>query len=256
MKFTQPDVCVAISRYIVEALGDFGRPTGGGQSTTRVKEILDPFDAHGFVSQLRRSRAEVRASLRIDEAANLVLMAGRICRNKAQDLLVEAAALPGLENATFVFCGGLPPENDEESSYFAELQQRAEPLGDRIRFLGNREDMVDLINASDVVVLASRHEAFGRVLLEAHALSKPIVATDKGGPSEIVGNNERGFLFDADNAEQLNKVLQTVLASPEVCAERAQAGRKWVEEVCSPTSHATRVQQLWDDVIASSARAA
>jgi glycosyltransferase involved in cell wall biosynthesis len=245
----RPDACITISRCVADALGSAGGATSPGTaSRPTVTEILDPFDAEAFTSELNVTRAEMRRKLGINDATHLVLMIGRVCRNKGQDLLLEAINRPGLENAAVAFCGGPPPDSKVELAYFDELRRRAESSGDRVKFLGNRSDVVDVVNASDVVVLPSRNEAFGRVLLEALALEKPIIASDIGGPSEIVGDNQRGFLFSADSSEDLSRVLKAVIAEPDEAARRTAVGRAWVAQSCSPVLHASRVQQLWDDV--------
>ncbi len=96
------------------------------------------------------------------------------------------------------------------------------------------------------MVLASRQESFGRVLLEALALETPVVAPDLGGPAEIVGRSERGFLFRSDDADSLAVTLEEALSQPEIARERARLGREWVSIMCSPERHAVSIQRLWE----------
>ena len=67
--------------------------------------------------------------------------------------------------------------------------------GDKIRVLGYVPDdeLINIINAADIVCIPSRNEPFGIVTLEAWAAGKPVVATDVGGPSEIIDNFKTGI---------------------------------------------------------------
>ena len=70
-----------------------------------------------------------------------------------------------------------------------------EGLQDRVSWLGEREDVPELIGALDVLLLPSWEEPFGRALIEAMALGVPVVATSVGGPPEIVEQGRQGYLL-------------------------------------------------------------
>ena len=61
-------------------------------------------------------------------------------------------------------------------------------------FLGEREDVPELIRALDILLLPSWEEPFGRALIEAMALEVPVIATSVGGPAEILDDGREGFL--------------------------------------------------------------
>ena len=120
-----------------------------------------------------------------------VLFGGRLCLQKAPDLLLEA--VPGLlrhyPRAKFVFAG--------DGHMRWGLQHRAHQLGvaRATRFLGhyNGQRLVDLYKACDVVCLPSRNEPFGITALEGWAAGKPVVASKNGGPDEFVWHNVTGL---------------------------------------------------------------
>lgn len=120
-----------------------------------------------------------------------VLFCGRLCVQKGPDLLVEA--IPHLlryyPNAKFVFVG--------DGHMRDVLQQRACQLHvvHATRFLGyrNGDELLDLYRAADAVCLPSRNEPFGITVLEGWAAGKPVVASQNGGPGEVLWHNVNGL---------------------------------------------------------------
>jgi glycosyltransferase involved in cell wall biosynthesis len=90
-------------------------------------------------------------------------------------------------------------------------QIKSSGLSDVVTLLGFRGDAYALLNAADLLVLPSLAEPFGLVLLEAMALSKPVVAVNQGGPTEIVADGETGILAsspsDSDIASAILKII-------------------------------------------------
>ncbi len=120
-----------------------------------------------------------------------VLFGGRLCLQKAPDLLLEA--VPGLlrhyPRAKFVFAG--------DGHMRGVLENRACQLGvsHATRFLGYRNggELIDLYKACDAVCLPSRNEPFGITALEGWAAGKPVVASQIGGPNEFIWHNVTGL---------------------------------------------------------------
>ena len=240
-RFGKPQLLIAISNFIAEKL-----VVG---SSLPVRVVRDPFDADAFSSEAQ-SRGQVRQAMGLSETDRVVLMVGRICREKGQSVFVHAAGILADDSVIFLVVGGVPPDLPEESQYRDSLvaHSRAQSFRGRVRFLGNRNDVASIMNASDIVVLASANEPFGRVLLEALSLGKPIIGPDRGGPIEIIGDNERGHLFATGDAERLSKTLRRVLDDPAGAAAKAAKGKEWVARECSPTAHAAQVQSIWEEL--------
>ena len=120
-----------------------------------------------------------------------VLFMGRMSVQKGPDLLVEA--IPGLlrfyRNAKFIFAG--------EGHLRSDLERRVHQLGvaQAVRWFGRLSlgEQVDLFKACDVVCVPSRNEPFGIIVLEGWAASKPVVASQIGGPGEFVWHNVNGL---------------------------------------------------------------
>ena len=97
---------------------------------------------------------------------------------KRHDVLLDAWAQ--LTGGELLLLAGDGPERHD-------LEERARPLGDRVRFLGNRSDVSMLLAAADVTVLTSDWEGLPISILESLAAGRPVVATDVDGVREILG---------------------------------------------------------------------
>jgi glycosyltransferase involved in cell wall biosynthesis len=128
----------------------------------------------------------------------------------------------------------------------ASLQQCAidEQIADAVHFLGDRNDVPDLLRGLDVFALSSVSEGYSMALLEASAVGLPIVATDVGGNGEIVKDGETGALVPARNVAALAEAM-LALQEPEVAAGLAHAARAWVEQHGSLEAMAARYDDLY-----------
>ena len=119
-----------------------------------------------------------------------------------------------------------------QGSLLEEVKKLASELKleDKVRFLGVRRDVPDLMNAADAFVLSSRWEGFGLVLAEAMSCQLPVVATDSGGPREILNGGKLGHLVPPGDSEALAAAMMKMMSLPE--AERqamGRAGRAYIE---------------------------
>jgi glycosyltransferase involved in cell wall biosynthesis len=162
-------------------------------------------------------RIAARAELGVAPHESLIGVFGRLQRWKGQDVFVKAAAkiASARPRSQFVVVGGsvfgLEPE------FFQELKRTTAAFGltDRLRFTGFRTDVPRLMAACDVVCHTSRvPEPFGLVVVEAMALGRPVVATEGGGPSEIVSAADLGVLVRPADAEALAAAVIALIDDP------------------------------------------
>src|SRR5207245_3836934 len=143
--------------------------------------------------------APFRRALGVPDAAPLVGIVGRIGLGKGHEHFVGAAVrlLRGGMDAHFASTGD--PRFDEDAWRADALRRAVKDAGreDRIRFVGYRRDVPEIMRALDVLVLASDAEPCGRVLFEAMASGTAVVATKRGGTPEIVRDGREGLLVPA-----------------------------------------------------------
>ncbi len=158
--------------------------------------------------------ARLRAAWNVPEAASVCLLPGRLTAWKGQRILLEAAAqLPS--ELHVVLLGA----DQGRRRYTEELRALADRmgLGARVHLPGDCADMPAALLAADIVVHASiEAEAFGRVVIEAQAMCRPVIASDLGGPAETVSDGETGWLVRPRDPAALAARIAAVLAMPEV----------------------------------------
>ena len=192
------------------------------------------YPAHPLERFSTGDRLRVRQELGIPDAAPVAAIIGRLQPWKGQDVFMRAAARVAKEmpEARFLIVGGAAMPGDE--AYSAQLRRAARELAlpDRVFFLGDRQDVPDLLAASNVVVHASTEpEPFGLVIIEAMAAGRAVIASRGGGPSEIIEEGNSGLLTTPGNDEELAAAMLRVLRDDEF-RERLSAGGRDRVDAC------------------------
>ena len=213
------DRVIAISHFIADLIR-----TRHGVEESRLRVIprgVDPrrFDP-GLVSAERL--AALRSAWGVSEGQSIIMLPARVTRWKGQMVLVEAIArLPGDSLALLV------GDAAERPAFRAELKGRVENLGlkDRVRLVGHANDMPTALMLADVVIHASIDaEAFGRTVIEAQVMARPVIASDLGAPRETVAEGVTGWRTPPGDAAALADAIgKTLSLSAE---ERAALGAR------------------------------
>ncbi len=178
----------------------------------------------------RRSRARrssVRASRGWGDGEHVLLAVARQEPQKGLDVLLEAAAqLRGRGHRIRVVLVG------RQGSASGRIARRIDELElrDVVEQLGVRDDVADLMVGADVLVLPSRWEGLGGVLLEAMALELPIVASDLAPIAEVAPAGDVALLAEPGDASGLAEAIAATIADPAATAERTARGRVRFEE--------------------------
>jgi len=160
--------------------------------------------------------AAQRAAWGAAPGQKVILLPGRLTRWKGQGVLLQA--LPALPGTVGVLVGG-----GDSQAQALRAQADALGLGARLVLAGHVEAMDLALAAADVVVHASTEpEAFGRTVIEAQAMARPVIAADLGGPRETVEEGVTGWRVKPGDPAALATALSRVLAMPP--AERAAIG--------------------------------
>ncbi len=164
----------------------------------------------------------IRERLAIPPATPLLATAGRLTAVKGQDTLIRAVAELRRrgEEVSLLILG--------EGELRRDLEALAARLGAEasVFFLGWRPDVAQVLAACDVFCLPSRNEGMGRVLVEAMALGKPIVASDIGGIRDLVSSGENGLLVPPGDVAAWAAALVRLHRDPEERRRMGEAGRR------------------------------
>ena len=208
-------------RLIVQAANRTRGVIANSRSTARafqeaggnvpVHVIPNGFDLSRFAplpgGDVMAAREEFHAG-----SAPVAAVFGRIARWKGQDVLLRAAsAIPELR----VWIVGEAFFTGDDHRYTAELKELAASpaLMGRVEFLGQRNDIPQLMQAADVIVHTSvAPEPFGRVVVEGMLSGRAVIASRAGGPAEMIRDGETGWLYAPGDAGELAAALRHVLA--------------------------------------------
>ena len=163
-----------------------------------------------------------KKKLGIPENSLIVGTVGRLEPVKGPEFLIKAAKfiISKYPNTFFIFTGeGYLRENLEEQALKLGLENN-------LIFLGWRADVTKVISIYDVFALPSLNEGMGRVLVEAMALGKPIVASNIGGITDLVAHGKNGFLVPTKNPKELAKYIQILLEDTEKRGKMGLAGKE------------------------------
>ena len=219
----------------------------------RFVTIYDGIEPSRFVTG---GGAAVRREFGIPDGAPVVGIVGHVQEWKGQLLVAEAVArartvIPALR---CLVVGGI---HRFGAAYGEALKERiARPdLAGHVVLTGARRDVAACLDAMDVAIHASNREPFGRVLLEAMATGRPVIAPREGGPTEIVADGKTGFLVPPRDPDALAAKIVTLLQDDARRTAMGGAARARVADVFDIHAHARAVEGVFDELLATRAGA-
>ena len=198
-----------------------------GGEADKVRIVYNGFDPAKAKLRDPDVAARLRAELGLGPQP-LVGLFGRLSEWKGQHVFLDALA--AMEGVQAVIVGGAL---FGQEAYEARIREQASRLGldGRVRFLGFRSDVPELMASMDVVAHTSIvAEPFGRVVVEAMMCGRPVVATRGGGVTEIIRDGETGLLVPPGDASALAAALGTILSDPALAQRLGQSGREDVSD--------------------------
>jgi glycosyltransferase involved in cell wall biosynthesis len=221
------DRVIAISRYIAKLL-----VTRHGVDASRIRVIPRGVDPALFdPAQVSGPRiARLAEAWRLPDGAPVVMLPGRLTRWKGGSVLLDAMARLGRTDVCCVMVGAT--QGRERFAQQLETQAQALGVDARLRLVGHCDDMPAALMLANVVVSASLDpEGFGRAVIEAQAMARPVIATDHGGAAETVDHLVTGWLVPPGDADALAAALDHALNMQP--AERQALGERARASVCA-----------------------
>jgi glycosyltransferase involved in cell wall biosynthesis len=187
----------------------------------------------------------LKRSLQVPDDAPVVLSIGRFVPYKGYDHLLEAVSLMRSKrpDVHWVLVG----DGELKGQLLVHCQRLN--LQAVVHFTGWREDVADLLAVSDLFVLPSLSEHFGRVLIEAMAMGKPVVATDAGGVPEIVLHGETGLLVAPAQPRPFADAMLRLLEDRPLATRFGKAGRQRAERQFSLSQHILNVEEIYAECV-------
>lgn len=205
---------------------------------------------NGFEPELYRTDASIRETLRQQLGLDGRFIIGHFSRLspwKGQHILIEALTYCP-EDVTAILVG---EALFGEQEYAQSLHQQVAKLGleERVRFLGFRSDVVQLMSACDVVAHTSTApEPFGRVVVEAMLCGRPVIAAKAGGVVELVEHGRTGWLVPAGEPTLLAEAIAICKEQPDVTATVAHQARDTASQRFHMNTINQQIAQLLESI--------
>jgi UDP-glucose:(heptosyl)LPS alpha-1,3-glucosyltransferase len=168
----------------------------------KLHVIYNGIDLEQFHPRLRaRLRDVTRAELACGPDETLFLFVGSGFARKGLDAAIQALAQARNRSFRLVVAG-----RDREENFYRDLSAKA-GIGDRVRFLGGREDVRPLYAAADCFILPSRYDPFPNTGLEALAMGLPSIVSSSCGAAEVVEHGKSGWVCRADDAPGIARLM-------------------------------------------------
>ena len=221
----------------------------GSHAWAKSVTILNAVDTYEFNPQIPRE--PFRRELGIPSQVPAVGIVGRIGLGKGHEHFVEAAVHLLSEGSTAHFLIIGDTLFSEDAWRVKELRRRVEAAGweRRIRFVGLRHDIPQVMRALDILVLASDAEPCGRVLFEGMASGTAIVATNTGGTPEIVRDGQEGILVPPRDFRAIAGAIRRLIENPNLRVLLGTAGVKRVRAEFTIDRYMARTLDVYSSVL-------
>lgn len=182
----------------------------------RITVVFNGIELEPFLNN------QVRANLPVHSGDTVITCVAELHERKGHDDLLKAfqrlgSAFPKLH---LMLVGSGPRQKELQKNWGSNY---------RIHFLGWRDDIPQILKASDLFVLPSPKEAFGLSVLEAMASGVAVIATNSGGLKDIIENGKSGLLVPPANPEKMAEAIITLLCNPNQKRDLEEAALKRVQ---------------------------
>jgi glycosyltransferase involved in cell wall biosynthesis len=223
------DLVICMAEWIVAHLSMCGL------SKEKLKVLYDGVEADALMERILKPPQLVRDEFNVAIKAPFIGLVGNIQEWKGQVYAIRAITIlrRKIPDICCLLIGGVSPSGPDKT-YWDLLNEeiKKENLEKNVIMTGFRNDIPDLMNAVDIVLHTSiQPEPFGMVLLEAMSLKKPLIATDFGGPREIVENSISGILVPPEEPFILAEKIAQLLENPDMRRNLGENAYKRVKDV-------------------------
>lgn len=211
----------------------------------RVEIVYNATPDYAFDAVPEETRRALLRELGLNPAAPRIAIFGRLHPVKGHEDFLRAAALVHVRvpDAEFLVVGD-GPLADSLPDLAATLG-----IGERVRFLGLRDDVRELLSISDVSVVASHSEGFSLVAVEALAQAKPVVATRVGGIPEVVRDGETGILVPAQAPMELARAIEQLIGDKALASRLGARGLEDAKQRFSMAGSEQAFTRIYNSVV-------
>lgn len=180
-----------------------------------------------------------RCELGLNKEDIVLIYTGRLVEDKGISYLLDAVSR--INNNTKLLLVG---DGQDRATY----EKRCEELGisDRVLFLGNRDDVMQLLATSDIYVFPTLHENLSNALLEAGTMKLPMIATNVGGNPEVIEDGVEGLLVPAKDSKALKEAIEKLIVDHEKRRRLGEMAFLKMEKVFSPEIVLSNIDNIFE----------
>ncbi|MBL8675787.1 MAG: glycosyltransferase, partial [Rhodospirillales bacterium] len=241
----QADRVIAVSDFVARDIAARHAPPDGRLVTIRAGINLDRFNP----ATVRAERViKLASQWRLPDDRRVVLFPGRLTENRGQRRLIEAVRALGRSDIYCLLVGAGDPPSSFESTLKRDIETAG--LGGIVGLAPYCADMPAAYMLADVVVAGGGGQGFSRIIVEAQAMSRPVVCDADGGAVEGMVPDETGWAAASDDPAALARALDTALGlSPERRAVLSHRAQRHVRENFTTEAMCRRTLELYADVL-------
>jgi glycosyltransferase involved in cell wall biosynthesis len=214
-------------------------------SEEKIVKIYSGIELDLFRPVSKDRKNKIRKKWNLKQNAPVIGIVSKLWEGKGHVVLIEAfkALRKEIEDAVLVIVG--------EGLLYDKLVEvvNGNGLRDSVLFTGFQMDVSEIIATFDVAVLPSFFEGMGRVLLEAMAMGKPVVASRVGGIPDLVEDGVNGLLVRPGNVKELADALKIMLNGKKLAQKMGNEGRERVKEQFSADAMVHSIEKVYREVL-------
>jgi glycosyltransferase involved in cell wall biosynthesis len=205
----------------------------------KMRVIYDGVDVPAVSAKTREGKGDFR-----------LVLVGRKTWSKRQEDAIRAVHLlvgKGL-NVRLALVG------DETPDYGTYLHKLVEGLGvqKQVDFISFTDSPCSYVVDSDVALMCSKCEAFGRVTIEAMKQGKPVIGANSGGTAEIIKDGWNGYLYEPENYADLAKKIEILYQNRETAMQMGSRAQEWALSTFNLNNYTTALLSLFEEILCAS----
>jgi len=242
---------LAISKFVINK-ADFVRVVsqgikdklvGNGVRADKIRVIATPVDFEEFSNFDNQTVSSIQAEF---YGKKIILWAGKMMKEKNLEFLIKVFGEVNkkYQNAILLLAG-----NGKDFQKLNKLRLEL-MLHDSVKMIGHvpYSRLANYFHAADIFVLPSLHESFGKVLLEAGAAAKPVVASRTTGASEIIKDAKTGFLVAINDKEEFIKKLLSLLEHEELAKKMGKTAYGEISQKYNYRGGIEKIVSFWEEI--------
>jgi len=245
--------CILGSRFLIKFITAFSCQVIGNSMATlapfgSLSKIRVVYNGISLEKSQDHTCEGTKKQLGLRDNDIILGMVGRVCPEKGQMEVLQAFALLKVHfpELKLLIVGEV-----KDKKYFLRIEKMIQELAleKDVIFTGRREKILDVIRSMDILIVASRSESFGRVIIEAMSVKTPVVAVRSGGIPEIIEDESSGFLVPSNKPEDLASVIQPLLQSREKAYSAALKAEKTIRQRFDINIQVEKIETIIEECI-------